>query len=95
MDQIFQQIADNTILLGDDADRFFKTDLGQYILERSKREIAECMEAFSLAKPMDQIAMLAIQMKLKLALSVPGWLNEAIQSGQQELSRRMNEDVGE
>lgn len=83
--QITQEVINNTVILGDDADKFFKDDLGQYVIERSKTEMFEALHEMMVADPTNLKQMEAIKIKLLVAQSVPRWLNDAITSGRHML----------
>lgn len=88
-DQEIKRISDNTIILGDDADSFFKQELGQYILARARQEVKDCIHDLMEVDPTDMAKITGIKIKMLVAWSVPKWLNEAILSGKAELEGRM------
>lgn len=88
----YQSISEDTILLGDDADQFFKSDLGKYIQARARHEIITAQNDLVKVDPEDSKAIREIQNRIKIARAVPDWLNEAILSGRQELEQKFLEE---
>ena len=72
--------------LGDEAERFFETELGQYVIGRSLQEVADQQRRFEEASNDDTKLMQEVHFKQSVARLAVKWLNEAIHSGRQSLA---------
>jgi len=72
-------------MLGADADDFFKTEIGRYVLERSKEESKEATEDLKDIDFSKSNEIAQLQMKIKIAESAIKWLNELLISGKQAI----------
>lgn len=93
-EETLRRVAENTILLGDDASNFFKQDIGQYIMERSRQQVSDGFMDLLDTDPFDGNKISAIKLKILTAMAVPEWLQEAIISGEQELEKQLYEEGG-
>jgi len=73
------------ILLGDDADQFFRSDLGKYVLGRAQQEVDEATEKMKRVDPENVSQIRALQHIIQVAESVPRWLNEVLVAGRQAI----------
>jgi len=80
------------ILLGDDADNFFHSDLGRYVIGRAQQEVDEAMAKLKAVDPDNASQIRALQHIIRVAESVPLWFNEVLVSGRQALEV-MQEDT--
>ena len=85
---VFMEIENRTILLGDDAEEFFKSDLGRYVLESALEEINLAVTKLKTVSPWDTNAIIELQTKIRIAEAAPGWLNDAIRAGRERLELR-------
>ena len=67
--------------LGEEAARFFKSDIGRLVLGRTQQEIDSALEDFKSVSPTDQDKIRALQFKIQVAEKIPLWLNECIIAG--------------
>ena len=81
-----------TILLGDDAEVFFKSDLGQYVLQSAIEEVDAALEQLKEVNPEDVKKVRELQNRIKIAEAAPRWLRDAIHSGRQILAQREQEN---
>ena len=80
------------IVMGDDAEQFFKTDLGRYVLGVAEQEIhAELTNLMSIPpEQTDRIRQSQTRIeRVRLAIQ---WLNEVIAIGRQEQERIQTEE---
>lgn len=72
--------------IGDNADDFFNSDLGQYVIERSLSSVAESQKKFE-ATDNCEIKNIAedIHFEIRVARAALGWLNDAINEGKAAL----------
>lgn len=73
------------ILLGDDAEKFFQSDIGKYIIGRAGQEVDEATEGLKKVDPEDTQKIRELQFKVQVAESVPCWLQELIIAGKQAM----------
>jgi hypothetical protein len=64
--------------LGDQAEKFWKSDVGAYVLQRMEQEEAESLE--SLVKGLDDVTN---RNKIAMVRSIKGWFSELINEGYQ------------
>lgn len=80
------------IVLGDDAEQFFHTDLGRYILGVAEQEIQAELSFLMNADPDDTKAIKDSQTRIERARLAIQWLNEVIAEGRQEQERILSEE---
>jgi hypothetical protein len=68
-------------ILGHEAEEFFRTELGQFILGRCDSEIAQAQDQLSRVSPWRRRRIQALQNEIWRAQSVKGWLAELISNG--------------
>lgn len=73
------------VLMGDQAEEFFRTDLGRYILGHIEQEVADYVELLKHADPSNISEIIRLQSAIKVAESVPKYFAELIQEGRQAL----------
>lgn len=71
-------------ILGKDAEQFFKTELGQYVIGMSAIEVAEIHEKMETAKTS---AISDLQKDVLVAKKALLWINDAIHLGKQALGQ--------
>ena len=71
------------IQLGDEADSFFKSDLGKYVLGVAEQELQEALMGLRHVDPHDVAKIIALQNKAAVAEAVPAWLNGLIVESRQ------------
>ena len=77
-------------ILGKDAEDFFKSDIGRYVLARSNEKIEEAMGQLKIT-PADQTAEIRdLQLTIGKAEGAVKWLNEQIVAGIQALQQLEN-----
>ena len=85
-------ITENTILLGDDADQFFNSDLGKYVMERAKEEVEANTEYLKKCDPNDSREIIRMQTNIRVAEGALVWMAEALSSGRELLQMQMEND---
>ncbi len=81
------------IILGDDADIFFETALGKYIIGRAQEESDEAAQKLKTVDPENAKEIKELQFIIQKAEAAPIWLHEAILAGRQTLESL--QDTGE
>ena len=76
--------------LGDRAEKFFASEIGQYVIERSFTEIAELHKQFE--ETIDTEKWKEINLKIRIARKALGWLNDAINDGRMAFQQIELED---
>lgn len=74
--------------LGDMADKFFKDDLGQYVIQKSLQVVADNQKRFAECK-LSEIENIAseVHFNINVARKALEWLNEAINEGRAALQQ--------
>lgn len=85
-----EEIADRTIILGDDVARFLDGEIGQYILSRAREQLATAL--YALADETDPEKIRQFQFDARVARAIPEWLQDAINSGKLELELRLSKE---
>lgn len=75
------EILFDVAVLGEQVDQFFKSDIGQYLLDHAARQEAEGLEALRRVKCNDTDAVWQAQNKVWIAEKFRTWLNDAVQAG--------------
>lgn len=70
-------------ILGKQAELFFESDIGRYVLGCAMQEEKLAMDELREANPYEPIKIAGLQIKIKVATSAIRWLNEAIITGNQ------------
>ena len=73
------------VILGEDADLFFKSEIGKYILARSKEQTHEATEELKNVNPFESNKVSELQVKIKIAELAITWLNDMFVAGRQAL----------
>lgn len=68
-------------ILGRDAQDFFRSELGQYILGRIGQEISDAQEKLERVSPWRRRRICELQNEIWRARSMSGWLAELIEAG--------------
>lgn len=79
------QLQQAEILLGDDIDTFFKSDIGQYIVGRAQQEIDDAVIKLKTVTPEDIKQVRKLQNRINVAEGSLLWLQEALISGKQAM----------
>lgn len=87
-----REISDNTIILGDLADTFFKSDLGRYAISRANEEVERYTEELKGCDPYDHKRINSLQTDIRVAEKALIWIGEALKAGREELQIRMDND---
>lgn len=69
--------------LGEEARRFLSTDIGRFIVEQAEAEIRDAVIALQTVNPTDDARIRDLQNTIKVARSIPEWLDLAMQRGDQ------------
>lgn len=90
-----KMLSDEIILIGDDAEAFFKTNIGKYVISKAEAEVQEAMFSLTTVDPNNAAEISKLQGSIEIAKKTLLWLNEAITTGKQELQNRMSvDDIG-
>ena len=68
--------------LGAEAEAFFSSNLGKYIVKRAQAQIEEGYKALAEADPFDQKEIVRLQSYVSIARAVPEWLAQLINDGE-------------
>jgi hypothetical protein len=68
-------------ILGDDAEKFLKTDLGKYLIESAEQETTEALHILKTVDPNDKVKITELQNKIWRAESFKDWLVGLINAG--------------
>lgn len=68
--------------LGEEAYRFFRTNLGRYILDRARQDIDEAKEELAKVSPWRKRKIQELQNDIKVCRLVLGYLQETINQGE-------------
>lgn len=79
-------------ILGLDAEQFFKTDLGHYVLDRSLTESEELTAELKKADPEDSKKIRDLQNRIQTAEKTLIWLHEAIERGREAIQQLETKD---
>jgi len=74
------------ISIGEEARRFLGERVGKYLLQKAQQDVDAVVDDFQSIDPTDTKAVIALQIRLKAALSVPQWLEEAVSEGANALN---------
>jgi hypothetical protein len=77
-------------ILGKDAEDFFKTDIGRYVLARSREEVDEAILELKATPAHDVAEIRNLQLTIAKAEGAVEWLNEQIIAGKQALQQLEN-----
>jgi len=70
-------------VLGQEADEWWNSDLGQYVLERSLRESKSLTTKLKFHDPFDTEGIQKLQFDIQVAEKALVWIGQAIQEGRQ------------
>lgn len=70
---------------GKDAEEFFKSEIGRYVLAQSKAESDEATEALKSIHPTDARGIAELQFKIHCAVKAVDWLENMITNGRQAM----------
>ena len=73
------------VILGEEAEAFWQTNLGRYVSGRISQDIKEGLDDLKYVNPTNTEDIRMIQTKIGLAESLPKYLNELIINGRQSL----------
>lgn len=79
------QLQQIEILIGDDADAFFQSDIGQYIIGRAQQDRDEALAGLKNIDPENAKEIRNLQNKIYIAESSLGWLQEMLIAGRQAM----------
>jgi hypothetical protein len=79
------QLQQAEILLGDDADIFFQSDLGQYVVSRAQQESEDALAELKQVDPEDAKKIRYLQNRIHISEKALGWLQEMLIAGKQAM----------
>jgi len=68
--------------LGKEIRGLFGEPIGQYLMRKAQEQVDAVIDAFQDADPTDVRVITRLQVELRSALSVPQWLSQALNEGQ-------------
>lgn len=81
-----------TAVFGKQVEDFLTSDVGTYLLQCASVQSEEATADLKEADPFKPEQIVAIQMRIKIADSVIGWLGDAVRAGQQA-TEHLREDA--
>lgn len=75
-----QEQLESGIRFGAEVEQFLKSNIGQYLLARSKQEILVALEKLKTVNPIDTLAIRDLQNTIQRNEGVESWLSDIIQS---------------
>ena len=75
-----QEQLEADIRFGAEVEQFLKTNVGRYLLGRSKQEVDECLLQLKEVDPCNSKAIRELQCTIKRNEGVEGWLSDVIQA---------------
>lgn len=85
-------LSDELILIGDDAETFFQSRIGQYVISKSEQEIQNAMIGLTTVDPLDTKQIINLQNRIHNAEQALIWLKDAIMAARQEINNRLSLD---
>jgi len=73
------------ILIGDDADSFFKSDLGQYVVAKAQQVCDDALTELRTVDPENTKKIRELQNQIYIAEGALSWLQEILITGRQTL----------
>ncbi len=80
------------VLLKEDVDKFFNSDLGKYVLGCSKQEVDSLIDEFKKLSPYEYDKVVEIHKKINHAEGAITWLKQALNNGAMALSELEEEE---
>ena len=77
-------------VLGKDAEDFFKSDIGRYVLARSREEVDEAVKLLKVIPANEMAKIRNAQLQIAKAEGTIEWLNEQISAGVQAMQQLEN-----
>ncbi len=71
------------VFLGAEAERFLQSSVGRYMVQRAEAQREQAIADFARAAPTDAAAIMAAQMKLRMADGFQQWIADLLQDGQE------------
>jgi hypothetical protein len=87
-----RNMVEGTILLGDDAEKFKQSELGEYLFSCATEESRVAMEALKTIDPGNVNGIIILQTRIRLADAFPEWIEDAIRSGRDLLAFRQQQE---
>jgi hypothetical protein len=91
-EETHRSMIEATILLGDDAEKFKASELGEYLISCAKEESGVAMEALKTIDPGKTNEIILLQTRIRLADAFPEWIEGAIRSGRDLLAFRQQQE---
>ena len=76
-----EQQLEDVVQFGERVQQFLRSDIGQYLLDRSKAEIDDALQRLKDVEPQNSNEIRQLQSIVKRNESVEQWLGEALQAG--------------
>lgn len=81
-------------VFGKKVEQFLQSDIGDFLLKKSQREVQEAVEALKVVDPTDIEGVRKLQNAVKLAESFQSWLGDAVAAGLQSIAQLEEEHAG-
>jgi len=78
--------------LGEEARRFLTTQLGKFIVEQAENDIRDALIELQVVDPTHEARIRDLQNTIKVARSIPDWLNLAMIKGEQAYQVALEKD---
>jgi hypothetical protein len=80
-----RQELEEQALLGDDVEKLLGGKVGNYLVQRCKADIDDCLRQLRTINPTDTIAIITLQMRLEQRETFLVWLADAVTDGDSAL----------
>ena len=84
--------AEKLIELGEEAQRFFESDVGQYVFQKAQDEVLTNLDILKDVDPEDRVKVRSTQNDISIPERAISWLMEAISEGNQQKAQQQSED---
>lgn len=88
-----EEILESQVRFGDETLAFLKSNVGQYLLDRSKEEVDRALEELKTADPFDNKEIQRLQNIIQRNEGVENWLGEIIQAGRDARDLLAGEEI--
>jgi hypothetical protein len=82
-----------TLLLGDDAEKWFESDVGKYVLGRAQLDASAALEELVSCSPHDAHAVQELQLRFRTAVGAVKWINDIIRDKWQLVEAIIQQDL--
>lgn len=83
-----QDLLDNTVELGKEAEKFIQSKIGKYLIDKSNEEVEAALEGLIYVDSEDPKAIRVLQNQISIAKAIQQWLVQAVDEGIQAESEQ-------